>query len=193
MGVKMPEWDFFNAGKEAHRIVQDHVSGVIRDPRLSFFVYSFPLVETVDFDPKMNFRIKIDEEFDVQGYIDGLNIGTSQSLEIKTGAPWSMTKFQKSFQRKVYSLLLPEIKEQLLLSISANPDEWNSSTSKVFSASPTKTDRDEAMEWIKGGIKIFKEGDFYRDLVKHEDGSWHCEDPRCLYGDKCFFKHGTNL
>lgn len=183
MGAKMPEWDFFTAGKEGHRIVQDHVAGIKIDPRLESITYRFPMVETVDFDPKMNFRLKINDKYEVQGFIDCLNLEELRSLEIKTGSPWSLGKFQKSFQRKIYSLLKPEIKEQLLLTCSADPDSWLINKPKIFTVCPTTADRDEAMAYILEGIAVIESGVFTGDLV---DGK--CTDPRCLYGENCQFK-----
>lgn len=188
MGAKMPEWDFFTKGKEGHRIIQDHVSGVKIDERLPGITYKFPLVETKDFDEKMNFRVKINDKYEVQGFFDGLNEEEHRSLEIKTGTPWTIGKFQKSYQRKIYSLMRPDIQEQMLISANCTPDKWIEDKPRIFTVSPTQTDRDEAMEWILEGIKILESGAFYSDLVKSSDGEWHCTDFRCLYGKNCQFK-----
>lgn len=187
-GIKMPEWDFFTKGKEGHRIVQDHVSGRVPDPRLKGFDYKFPLVEEVDFDKRMNFRLKINDKFDIQGFFDGLNDEELRSLEVKTGTPWTLGQFQRSYQRKLYSLLRPDIQEQLLISLNCNPDKWLTEKPRIFTICPTQRDRDEAMAWILGGIKVLESGDFYSDLVKSDDGEYHCADPRCLYGNNCLFK-----
>lgn len=184
----MPEWDFFKAGKAGHRIVQDHVSGRVPDQRLTSFTYRFPLVEEVDFDPRLNFRIDVAPGYQVQGFFDGLNEEEFRSLEIKTGTIWSLGKFQTSFQRKIYSLLRPDIKEQLLFSACADPDKWCVERPKIYTICPTQADRDEALEYILGGIRILESGAFYSDLVQSEDGQYHCTDFRCLYGQSCLFK-----
>ena len=187
-GIKMPEWDFFKKGREGHRIIQDHVSGIKKDKRLKFFKEKFPLVEECDFDPKMNFRIKINDKYEVQGFFDGLNEDTETTLEIKTGTPWTLSKFQNSYQRKIYSLLRPDIKNQIIITADSNPDNWEINRPKYFQISPTKTDRKEALEYILEGIKILESGDFHRDLEKQADGSFKCVDFRCLYGNNCLFK-----
>lgn len=188
MGAKMPEWDFFRKGKMCHRILQDHVSGRVPDTRLESFKYKYPLVEEVDFDPKMNFRIKINDEYEVQGYFDGLNEEESESLEGKFGEVWSLKKFQDSYQRKIYSLLRPDIKTQRIITAVSDPDKWITELPKTYTIHPTQTDRDEAMAYILEGIRILKSGEFYGDLVVSGDGQYRCTDPRCLYGQNCLFK-----
>ena len=188
MGAKMPEWDFFKRGKECHRIMQDHVSGRVPNKGLEWFQYKFPLVEEVDYDPKMNFRIKINEKYEVQGFLDGLNEEELSMLEGKFGEIWSLGKYQRSFQRKIYSLLRPDIKVQRILTGVSFPEQWPFKQPKTYTIEPTQADRDEAMAYILEGIRILESGEFYGDLVKSDDGEYHCNDPRCLYGKNCLFK-----
>lgn len=188
MGAKMPEWEFFKAGKLGHRLVQDHVSGIKLDDRIKDFNYSFPMVEECDFDKKMNFRIQINEKYEVQGFFDGLNLEEAMSLEIKTGAIWSLGKFQKSFQRKIYALLKPDIKKQVMFTAPADPNKWAVEKPKIWTINPTQADRDEALAYILDGIAILESGVFTTDLVESSDGRFMCTDPRCLYGENCQFK-----
>lgn len=161
MGIQVPDYPFLKEGTEAHRIIQDHVSGKKKDKRLSHIEVSFPVVEEVDFDERCKFEFKIDDNYLLRGYIDGQDAENKRFLEIKTSSiPWSMTKFRDAMQRKIYALAKQEYKEAFIITGSKNPDEWGKNPPKLYSMELTKKDVNEALKWIKDGINILESGDF---------------------------------
>lgn len=184
MGLKPEtriEWD---EGKKAHRIIQDHVSGKLIDERLKHITFTFPVVETVDFDERTKFVIPINTKYAVRGFADGLNKEEKRLLEIKSSStPWSIGKFLESKQRKIYSLGFPYVSEAILITCLRHPDQWILTPPKVMKLAMTNKDRDEAMEWILGAINIIEKGEFNGGL---ENGK--CLDPFCYYGRNCAFK-----
>lgn len=184
MGLKQEERVWFTQGKEAHRLIQDHVCGMKKDERLSHLDCFFPIVEHVDFDPQCRSWKAVNKEFGIHGFVDGRNEATRQILEIKSSTTlWSASKYQNLVQRKVYAFLFPEYVESILITCSRDPNIWNKDTVKTIRVPYTDQDRKDAMEWIKGGIKIIETGDFKGGLVNGK-----CVDPYCLYGKNCIFK-----
>lgn len=68
MGYKPEDHDYYHQGKEAHDIIQNHVSGKVLSDDLSHLVEEvdgvkkpiyFPIVEQVDFDPRCKFSFFI--------------------------------------------------------------------------------------------------------------------------------------
>ena len=182
-----PEW---NEGKIAHRIIQDHVSGKKKDDRLAHIEFSFPIVEEVDFDERCKFDMPLyftglKNSYSIIGFMDGINNAEHRLLEIKVSSvPWSLMKFQQLIQRKIYSMARPDLVETIGITGVRNPDNWKQDLPKVYKIPNTNKDRQEAKDWILGGIKIIESGDFKGGL----DENGKCTDPRCYFGRNCQFK-----
>jgi hypothetical protein len=161
LGIPVPDYPFLKEGKEAHRIIQDHVSGKIKNEFLKHIEINFPIVEEKDFDERCKFTIPIGDKYLVSGFIDGIDIKNDRFLEIKTSSkPWSMTQFRDAMQRKIYALSNPKFKEAYIITGSKNPSVWEKEPPKIYSLSLTQKDRDEALDWIRGGILILESGKF---------------------------------
>jgi hypothetical protein len=161
MGIPVPDYPFLREGKEAHRIIQDHVSGKKKHELLSHISIEFPIVEQKDFDERCKFTIPINEKYEVIGYVDGFNPEIGNLLEIKSSSTnWSMTKFRDSIQRKIYSLAFPEYEESYLITGSKDPEEWKNDPPKLYSIHLSPEDKKEALEWITEGIKVLESGKF---------------------------------
>lgn len=165
LGIPVPNYPFLTEGKEAHRIIQGHVSGKKKDKRLAHIEIHFPIVEEKDFDERCKFSFNVtgkDEGYEIFGFIDGLDPDNKRFLEIKTSStPWSMTKFRDAMQRKLYSLALLDYKEAYLITGKKDPEKWsNGDLPKVYSLKITKKDRDGAKAWIADAIARLEMGDF---------------------------------
>lgn len=182
MGIPQPENDFFEEGKICHRIIQDHVARIKTDDRLKHILIQFPVVEVEDFDKKCYFEFPMGDYL-IRGYYDGLDIENGRFLEIKSGSSWSFSKYQKSFQRKLYALSNLAFKEAYLILCARSPQEWTKDLPKTFKLPLTDQDREEAKQWVLDGIKILESGDLKADLV---DGK--CVDRFCFWGANCSFK-----
>lgn len=182
-GVERVDYWFYKEGREAHRIIQDHVSGVSKHRYLSHIDIHFPIVETKDFDPKTKFEFEF-EGYTIIGYYDGIDYKNNRFLEIKTSNKlWSLGKFKKAMQRKLYGLANPELKTSILITGSRKIEDWKEIPPRVYTVPVTKKDLEEVKEWIREGIKILEAGKFDGGLV---DGK--CVDPYCPYGQNCLFK-----
>ena len=183
MGLKPEDKWYFKAGRDAHRIIQDHVAGINPDPRLAHITDQFPIVEEVDFDERCKFSKEV-ENYLMVCFFDGLNEELKKSLEIKTSSNgWSISQFQDSMQRKVYGFIRPDLKDGTLITCAMDSDKWLGKPPKVFYVPYTEHDRNDAKHWILSGIKVLEKGDFTGGL---EDGK--CTDPNCYYGVNCQFK-----
>lgn len=193
MKIEQPEKDYFTLGTEAHRIIQKHISGKERRDDLKHINFTFPIVEEVDFDPNCKFTMsgtKIDpslKNYDIIGFIDGLDPESKRFLEIKTAGQvsglWSLGKYKQHIQRKIYALALDGYTEALLVTAVRDVEQWSERTVKTRLVKLTDKDREEARKWIMDGIKILESGEFTTDLV---DGV--CTDNWCWWGENCFFK-----
>lgn len=187
MGIQVPDNPAFATGRRLHRIIQDHVSGYKLDDRLNI-KYTFDVVERVDFDPKCKISFKINEKYKVIGFLDGFNTVENRTLEIKTGTKlWTLGDFQRTMQRRIYSIARPEMVENLLITALSDEEQWLITPPKIYKIPVTQKDKDEAMEWIMGGIKIIESGNFTGGL--DEDGI--CRDRFCYHGANCYFKRGN--
>lgn len=183
MGFKVEDKPWFHEGTEAHRIIQDHVSGRKIDERLSGVKVTFPVVEQQDFDPKCKFSF-VREGIEIIGFYDGLDEENNRFLEIKTSSePWPIKRYQDSYQRRLYALAKPKMTESILITCKRKPEQWVETPPKVYRLPLTQQDRDEAEEWLIKGITFIKSGVYTGDLV---DG--RCIDPRCPFGRNCQFK-----
>ncbi len=183
MGFKQEVKPWMTEGHEAHEIIQKHVSGKLVDSRLSGITMKFPVVEECDFDPKCKFSF-MREGIEVIGFFDGLDEENNRFLEIKTSSePWPISKYQDSYQRKLYAVAKPKFTESILITCKRDPDAWMVNPPKVYRLPLTAQDREEAESWIMTAIAFIKSGDYTGDLV---DGK--CIDSRCPYGNQCQFK-----
>ena len=141
-------------GKAAHKVIQEHVSGRVIDPRLEMVKCTFKTVETKDQDPATHFLIPHSKNYAVHGYLDGLDI--DRFLEIKTSSnPWSMGQFARLMQWRVYALSNPAYKTAWF--ITCTRDLRNPA---VYKIDVTDKDRQMAREWIDKGIAIIEAGNF---------------------------------
>lgn len=191
---KVPDQWYFKAGTEGHRIIQNHVAGLVLNPKLGHIQKKYPIVETKQFDEKTKFTLTI-EGYEFIGFYDGLNDQDLDMLEVKlSGNPWSLGKFRDSIQRKIYGLSKPKYKTATIITGTLKPEEWNGDhPNKMLRNNPvvmslpfSDADRKEAEEWIIKGIRVFENGDFSGGL----DENGRCTLGRmCNFGDNCHFKN----
>jgi hypothetical protein len=185
MGVKTPDYGYFQEGKDCHRIIQDHVSDTVPHELLNHIPIKFDIVERFDRDPATHFIFQINEKYAVHGYYDGTDKEVTRFLEIKSsGTPWSLGQFQKSMQRKIYVLSNKKIEESWLITCKRDPKLWKLYQPKYFKIPATEQDRKDALRFIMDAVQIIESGSFDGGL--NEDGK--CTDQRCYYGTNCQFK-----
>lgn len=164
LGIPVPDYPFLTEGKEAHRIIQEHISGKTINPLLKDIKMTFPIVETKDFDENCKFSFSwngFDGKYEIFGFVDGYDPGNKRLLEIKTSTNgWSITEFRDSMQRKLYALAFLEYKEFILITGSKNLEKWKTNPPKLYSLTISDKDRQEAMDWVNKGIGILESGDF---------------------------------
>lgn len=185
MGKKKPWAIYFDQGKDGHRIIQDHVAGIKKDPRIDYLTETFPIVEKTAFDPDCKFEMRI-RGYSFIGFLDLQDPEKRRFGEIKlSGTPWSLGKFRDAVQRKIYALAHPEYETGVLITGRLDPNEWATTKLKVMEMPLTAKDREEAMEWINAGIDVFEAGDFNGGL---DPETGRCADSRCPYGQNCHFR-----
>ena len=201
MGLKPEDHDYYHWGKAGHDNIQRHVSGRTINKDLKHIPYTFPLVEEKDFDERLKFNVTLDQliniakpspdaykpkdEYNIIGFFDGLNKPKCQSLEIKiSSTPWSVGRFHKLMQRKLYALALPMLKETICVTGYKDIKSWKTNKPKYFPIPNTKEEKVEAIDWILGGIKIIESGDYTGGL----DATGVCAlGDRCYFGQNCSF------
>ena len=156
---------YLEEGSRLHRIVQDHVSGRAEYPALAHLPY-FPHVEQGKFDPVMNVRLPINDQFSFFGYVDGLNPQTKQFLEIKTGSAWSKQRFLALVQWKLYAAALPDYTDVVFVNCSRPERYWTASNVTVYRHTITAEDRAAAQPFIARAIDIIEHIDQYPLTVK---------------------------
>jgi len=172
-GFKKTDFWYFGKGKENHRIIQDHIAGIKKDPRLEKLTCSFPIVEVEDFDPRCKFQFEV-KGATVIGYFDGRNPEEKRLCEIKiSNTLWSLEKYYKSMQRKINAAAFPDHTEGILITAS-----YDFSKLKTASVPMTEKDRTEALEWIEDTLKIINSGKFEK-----EGENVDCQ--RCVYQNSC--------
>lgn len=187
MEIPQEEQIYFKEGKICHRIIQDHVARIKTHNSLKHILHKFPIVERVDYDPRCKFEIEVGG-CKIIGYYDGLNWPLRKYMEVKSSSTlWTLGKYQRSIQRKIYALGSPVLEEGILITCSRNPADWKNQPPKVLKVPLTKGDREQATEYILGGIEILKAGNFLSDL-EIIDGKPTCTDFRCYWGKNCRFK-----
>lgn len=186
-GIKQPESIYLEEGKIAHGILQRHVSGVEKCESLKHLDIEFPIVEMKDFDPRCKFSVEYNGIV-MYGFIDGLSDlienNPKRMMEGKfSSSPWSLGKYKKDPQRKIYGWAIRSLEEAVLVTGQRQPDRW--ATDKVKTAKVKFTEKDyiDAENYINEALRKIKEGDFTSDLVNGK-----CTDPRCYWGENCMFK-----
>lgn len=185
--IKQPESDALKEGKAAHRIMQDHVSGVKPHPCFEHIDLKFDVVETKDFDPRCKFEVPFGD-YVIFGYIDGLDKPVKEEptvmLEGKfSSSPWGLTKYKRDPQRKICGWAVRSLKEAYLLTGLRRPEQWETTKLKTARVPFKPKDYSDAEEWMLKAIKMIEEGDFLSDLVNGK-----CVNPRCYWGENCMFK-----
>lgn len=180
MGLKTFTTKYFEEGKEAHRIIQEHVSGVKLHPLLKDLPI-FPVVEKVDFDEDTKIYYKIDDKYELIGFCDGLNPEKGEILEIKSGKTWSPTDFKKLMQWKLYCLALPETKKIWLVNVPRDPNLWMPQTIKILNTTVTPQDVKEAEEFIKKAVDIIEN---IKAVLEQNPGTPGVRSKWCFY-DGC--------
>lgn len=156
MGLPRKTFYFMTQGTEAHGVIQRHISGVQKDPRLTNITVEFPVVETQRQDPATHFEAKIDDEYSIHGYMDGKDEAHGRGLEIKTSSnPWGLAKFMQLPQWKMAALAQPWLKEMWF--ITCTRDLKNPVT---FNTPVTENHKQQALDFVTKGIEIIKSGDF---------------------------------
>lgn len=195
MGAVVPENIYLKEGKAGEIIITGHLSGKKADKRIEYLDLSFPIVEEKQFDDRLRFKktITVDGiEYLIQGFADGLNPKVSTRLEVKlSSTPWSLGRFEKSYQRKMYIWLdNGKYKTDYLITGLRDPNTWATQKLQVSRIQTTPKDGQDAFEWVMKGIErlknakeIMASGDKSTGLV---DG--RCISPFCLYGVNCQFK-----
>lgn len=178
MGLKTYQSDFMKDGKIAHKIIQDHVSGIQENALLNNLP-AFPVVESEDFDPRCKVVFPIDGNYSFHGYVDGLNPETGEMLEVKSGRKWSVGDFQKLPQWKLYMLALPEFKKIWLVNVPRTLEMWNTDNIRVFNKVVTSNDLDDARRFIKNAIHVIENIDQYE--LRPAKKSGYCYYENCSY------------
>jgi hypothetical protein len=185
--VPQPENPYFELGHQAHRIMQDHVSGVKENEYFNHIKKKFPVVEVVDFDPRCKFEVPFGEHI-IFGFVDGLdkpmNENPTELLEGKfSSRPWGLGQYKDHPQRKIYGWAIRSLKYAFLITGKLRPEEWKTNRIKTARITFTQQDYDDAEKYINDALKIIREGTFTSDLL---DGK--CLDRRCYWGSNCMFK-----
>jgi hypothetical protein len=195
LGAEVPEIIYLTEGKVGHRIIQAHVSGKKKDSRLSYLNITFPIVEERDFDDRLRFVKTLNlggVEYIFQGFADGLNPYLKQRLEIKlSSTPWSIGKFEKSYQRKLYVWFDKTYKDDYLITGPRDPNVWDKQKLELMHLSPTDKDVKDAEDWVMKGIALLK--DIKTAIKNREKSSGLSQDGKCinrwcLYSYNCQFK-----
>lgn len=174
MGLKRITTFQMREGSQAHRIIQRHISNVEKDARLEAIKLFFPTVETKDFDPATHFIKRINEEYSIHGYMDGLDLEKGVGLEIKTSStPWGITRFYNLMQWRIAAYAQEWLREMWF--ISCTRDLKNPI---AFKLGVTEKHRKEAEEWIMKGISIIENAEFeYKGVGK----SRYCNYENCPF------------
>lgn len=171
MYLEKEDFPYFHTGREGHEIIQKHISNKLLDDRLKDLKYHFPIVEEKDFDERLKFEIKFDDDTFI-GFLDARNDEKKVFCDIKISTTlWTMKKFLDLMQRKVYQLAYPGYS---FVGITAKPD-----LSEVYTIElPNRPkDSETAREWIIEGFKKVKESKY----EANPDANCH----RCVYRKTC--------
>lgn len=174
MGIEVPEYSFLQEGRDAHRVIQDHVSGKKKHPDLAHIKTVFPIVEEKDFDERCKFSFKVEmvkgmykplDKYEIRGFYDGRLKNFSETMEGKfSSTPWSIGKFKKDIQRKIYALSNDKIKTQHIITGPRDMSKWKVTPPTISDLKPDKKDKEDARKWIIEGIELLEGGVFTKGL-----------------------------
>lgn len=143
-------------GKTAHTIFQKHLSGKEAHPLLKDLdLPSVPLVEEVEKDERLKVEMPISDDYSFHGYMDGRNDEDGFGLELKFGSAWSVGKFNKLPQWKLYSMA-SGLKTFYLINAPLNPETWNRHNVLVFRGELTERHKEDAKKFLEKGIDIIE-------------------------------------
>ena len=143
MKKKKPWVEDFRKGKEGHRIIQDHIGGITPFSKIAYLEERFSTVERREFDPNCKFELRVNGYL-IIGYCDARDDDERKLGEIKlSSAPWSLDKYRKSPQRKIYALAWPKCERAILITGNKNPETWDTDKLIVRELPITKQDREE--------------------------------------------------
>lgn len=155
LGLKRLTTNAMTEGKEAHKVIQAHVSGKVLSEKLKDITVTFPIVEEKERDERCHFTYEIDSEYSIHGYLDGLDPENKRMLEIKTSStPWSMAKFANLMQWRIYALF-GDFTEAVFITCTRDLLK-----PAVYKMAITEKHKQEALAWIKKGIDIIESGNF---------------------------------
>ena len=156
MGLPTFTTTYFEEGKKAHRLIQDHVVGLNKMTILNDLP-SFSMVETRDFDDTMRVEKKINSKYSFHGFVDGKDPDTGRFLEIKSGKRWSLGDFFKTDQWRLYAWALPETyREVYLVNVPRQVDQWSANTIKVYNTTVTPPDLKKAEDFLQRVINTIE-------------------------------------
>lgn len=170
LGVQTITTPAMEAGKEAHKIIQDHCLGKKKDDRLKDFSWKFTSAER-------HVGKQYNDKYNLHGYIDLMGFNNKVICEIKTGNPWSQQRFYDSMQPLYYSYLTSFRK---ILFVTCR---FDLSDFKTYYREVTEKDIEKIKAWIEKAVNGIEAGNFKEDLV---DGL--CTRFDCPYGEACYFK-----
>lgn len=170
LGIKTITSPAMAAGKEAHKVIQDHCLGKKTDPRLKALTWHFKTAERHVIRP-------YGDKYSLHGFLDLVAYNSRTVGEIKTGSIWSQGRFADSMQWRFYGMIA-EMKHALLITC-----RFDLSGLKTFYFEITPADIERARKWVDYAIEGIEAGRFRDDLV---DGK--CLRPDCPYGEACYFK-----
>lgn len=178
LDIKPEQTDAMRCGKLAHKMIQDHVSGVKKMENFNV-EWDFPRIE-------YHCKLPFNSDFLFHGYCDGVNFKTKSFMEIKTSKStlWSQGEFDRSMQPVYYSYVT-KFPHAFFLTCLFIPQEDGS----VLLGPPRKFYRkfepeewEKARIWAEEGIKIIQSGDYTGGLDKDTGKCLGCS-----YGRLCHF------
>lgn len=170
MGLKTKHLAVFDEGHAVEKVILEHISGKNLDPRISarqekdpkFRLPEFDTVQEKDFDDRLGILVHLRDDYYLHGWPDMKDDSLHRLGDVKaSGTPWSASQVRESMQWKCYGLGYPSAKEVYYVNAARdlNQEGWEN-TIKVLYTTLSDKNREEAREWIEGGLKVIESGDF---------------------------------
>ena len=169
-GIQQPESEAMTRGKELHEVIENHCTGLKKDPRLSSIQLTFQEKEKKIFVP-------YNDEYSLFGFIDMLDYRSKTFCEIKTGKVWSQRDFDNAYEIEFYALALG-FRKAFLITCSQDLSKIATRYRDIY-----EKDIEAVREWIDQSIIQIEMGyeELTRDLV---DGK--CTG-NCWFRERCHF------
>lgn len=152
-GYPKKDFGFFAKGKNAHRVIQHHLMGLTKHEILSQLqIPPFAIVELREKDPNTHIEMKYGDYL-VHGYVDAISPDRRDFMEIKTGSSWSVGKFYRLMQWRIYAKALG-YKKAYFLNAPFDPSEWTVDNVKIYSTLIDPKEYEKADEFIHKSIHI---------------------------------------